>query len=153
MFWSITYWMAIFALLGVISIAFARRGAEDSLSARARQLSALRGLARPPLFALVAIGSGGWYFYNAHVLNEYLNAKARRGIQADYERQFKQYENLLQPKVGGRRQYQHLSRASFLRRQRPLDAAEQNNQAIQQIHVTDQMSRSRMFNSTARSTL
>jgi hypothetical protein len=38
-------------------------------------------------------------FYNAHVLNEYLDAKARRHIQADYERQFKKYENLLQPKV------------------------------------------------------
>ncbi len=34
LFWSITYWLAIFALLGVVSIAFTRRGAEDSLAAR-----------------------------------------------------------------------------------------------------------------------
>ena len=34
-------------------------------------------------FALIAAGSGSWYFYNAHVRNEYLDAKARRHIQAD----------------------------------------------------------------------
>jgi ABC-2 type transport system permease protein len=36
LFWSIAYWFAIFAFLGVVSIAFARRGEEDSLRARAR---------------------------------------------------------------------------------------------------------------------
>ena len=40
------------------------------------------------VFLLVAIGSGWWYFYNAHVLNEYLTAKDRRDIQAAYERDF-----------------------------------------------------------------
>ena len=36
LFWSITYWVSIFALLGVVSIAYARRGADDSLQARTR---------------------------------------------------------------------------------------------------------------------
>ena len=101
LFWSITYWLAIMAVLGVVSIALARRGAEDSLHARFRT-----ALARAPrlapvalIFALIAAGAGSWYFYNTHVLNEYLDSKARRVIQADYERQFKQYENLPQPKV------------------------------------------------------
>ena len=34
------------------------------------------------LFAVIAVGSGSWYFYNAHVLNEYLDSNARRDIQA-----------------------------------------------------------------------
>ena len=51
------------------------------------------------LFLLIAIGSGAWYFYNAHVLNEYLTAKDRRDIQASYERDFKKYENVPQPKI------------------------------------------------------
>jgi hypothetical protein len=99
--WSLTYWFAIFALLGVVSIALARRGAETGLGGRARL-----ALARAPrlapfagAFALLAAGAGGWFFYNAHVLNEYLNSKDRRHIAADYERQFKQYELLPQPKV------------------------------------------------------
>ena len=99
--WSIVYWFCVFAVLAVVSIAYTRRGAEDSLAARSRQ-----ALRRAPklavlgtLFLLGAIGSGIWYFYNAHVLNEYLTAEDRRHIQADYERQFKKYELLPQPKV------------------------------------------------------
>ncbi|MBV9762137.1 MAG: hypothetical protein JO340_16355 [Acidobacteriaceae bacterium] len=101
LFWAIVYWLSIAALLAVVAVAYARRGAEDSLRARTRL-----ALARAPrlaplaaLFLLSALGCGSWYYYNAHVLNEYRNAKIRRDIQADYERQFKKYENALQPKV------------------------------------------------------
>ena len=60
------------------------------------------GLALPGIFFLLAAaGAGGWYYYNAHVLNEYLTAADRRHIQAGYERDFKQYELLPQPKVTG----------------------------------------------------
>jgi ABC-2 type transport system permease protein len=101
LFWSITYWLAIAALLGVISIAVAVRGSDDTWAARLRlgRERAPRLIPVGVLFLLIALGSGGWYFYNAHVLNEFLNAKARRDIQADYERNFKKYENLPQPKV------------------------------------------------------
>jgi ABC-type transport system involved in multi-copper enzyme maturation permease subunit len=101
LFWSICYWLSIFALLGVVSIAFARRGAEVSLRARAAHArQAARRLAPAgALLLLVAVGSGGWYYYNAHVLNEYLTADDRRAVQADYERRFKRYEHLPQPKV------------------------------------------------------
>lgn len=101
LFWSITYWLAIAAVLGVASIALARRGTDDGLRARARLASGRAGKLAPAGIALVlvAIGSGAWYYYNSHVLNEYLNAKARRDIQAQYERDFKKYENVPQPKV------------------------------------------------------
>ena len=101
LFWSIVYWFAASLLLGVISIAFARRGSDEGLSARLR-LSAGRMPRLVPaagLCLLAALGSGGWYLYNAHVLNEYLNAKQRRDIQAGYERDFKKYENVPQLKV------------------------------------------------------
>jgi ABC-2 type transport system permease protein len=100
-FWSITYWVAVSAFLGVISIAFARRGAEDSRHARFRMAAARFSRLAPAavLGLAVAVGSGGWYYYNAHVLNEYLNSKQRRQIQAAYERDFKKYENILLPKV------------------------------------------------------
>ena len=99
--WSLTYWISIAAILGIISIAFARRGADDSTAARMKLAKArVPGLVPASAICLViAVGSGGWYFYNAHVLNEYLNAKQRRGIQADYEKSFKKYENFPQPKV------------------------------------------------------
>jgi ABC-2 type transport system permease protein len=101
LFWSITYWLSISVVLGVVSIAFALRGSDDSWKARLR-LARARAPGLIPagaLVLLIAIGSGGWYFYNAHVLNEYLNAKARREIQAEYERNFKKYEGMPQPKI------------------------------------------------------
>jgi ABC-2 type transport system permease protein len=101
LFWSILYWLAITAILAVVSIALARRGSDDGWAARiglARQ-RASRLVPAAAILLLIAIGSGAWYFYNAHVLNEYLTAKDRRHIQASYERDFKKYENVPQPKV------------------------------------------------------
>ena len=101
LFWSIFYWFSIFAFFGVVSVAYTRRGSEDSLAARTR-LALRRAPRLAPvavLFALCAVGSGIWYFYNAHVLNEYLTAKDRRHIQSGYEKDFKKYELFPQPKV------------------------------------------------------
>jgi ABC-type transport system involved in multi-copper enzyme maturation permease subunit len=99
--WSLVYWFSVFGILAVVSVAFTRRGAEEGFKARTRAARGrLPGLAWPLVaFTALALGSGSWYYYNAHVLNEYLTAKDRRGIAADYERQFKRYETLPQPKV------------------------------------------------------
>ncbi len=140
-FWATIYWLAITAVLGVASVALARRGAEDSFAARTKL-----ALGRAPrlapialLFAVVAAASGGWYYYNAHVLNEYLDSQARRDIQADYERKFKQYENLPQPKVTAVDATINIypDRRSFDGSVR-ITAENKSNQPIPQIHITDQ---------------
>lgn len=99
--WSIVFWLSIFALLGLVSMAYARRGPEDSLRARSRLARGrMRGLAAAALCLVVAAaGAGAWYYYNAHVLNDYVTAADRRHRAADYERQFKKYQNLVQPKL------------------------------------------------------
>jgi ABC-2 type transport system permease protein len=101
LFWSITYWLAIAAFLGVISIGLARRGSEDSLRVRLHlfRQNAIGLAPTSALFLLIAFGSGWWFYYNAHVLNEYLTNKDRRDIQANYEKDFKKYEHLDQPKI------------------------------------------------------
>jgi hypothetical protein len=139
-FWSIVYWLAIAAVLGVASIAWARRGAEDSLRARTRQARLLASRLAPIalLFVLTAAGAGGWYYYNAHILNEYLDSQARRDIQADYERKYKKYENLLQPKVTSVDATIHIypSRRSFDGSVRMV-LQNKTGQPIPQIHITD----------------
>jgi ABC-2 type transport system permease protein len=99
--WGTIYWTAVFAVLAVISIALSRRGAEDNWQSRRRDaLTRMPGLApAAALFLLIAIGSGGWFYYNSHVLNEFYTAKQLRHIQADYERDFKKYQHLPQPKI------------------------------------------------------
>jgi hypothetical protein len=141
LFWAITYWLAITAALGVVSIALTRRGAEDSLRARARQALRLAPSLGPVvlLFCVIAAGAGGWYFYNAHVLNEYLDSNARRHIQADYERNFKRYENLLQPKITAIDANINIypERRSFDGNLR-VTLQNKTSEPISQIHVTDQ---------------
>jgi hypothetical protein len=141
MFWSIAYWFSIFALLGVISIAYARRGSDDSLGARTR-LSVGRAPGLIPaaaLLLLAAAGSGTWYFYNAHVLNEYLTAKDRRRIQAGYERDFKKYEPLPQPKVTAVDAVINIypERRSFDGSGR-FTLQNKNTAPISQVHLTDE---------------
>ena len=101
-FWSIVYWLSIAALLGVISVAFSRRGEEDSLRARIRlamrRCSAVgpaRSAFRRPCLSVPAAGTSTTLTSSMNISTD----NARRDIQADYERKFKQYENLLQPKV------------------------------------------------------
>jgi ABC-2 type transport system permease protein len=101
LFWSITYWLSISCFLATVSIALARRGADDAWPARFRLAAqrAPRLIPAAALFLIIAIGSGAWYFYNSHILNEYLTAQQRRDISAAYERDFKKYENLSRPKI------------------------------------------------------
>ena len=141
MFWAVTYWLSIMALLGVISIAYTRRGAEDSYAARTRRARerARRLAPAAALFLLIAIGAGGWFYYNAHVLNEYLTAADRRHIQAGYEASFKKYELLPQPKVTAvdatiniypeRRSFDGTGRYTLQNK---------SSQPISQVHVTDE---------------
>lgn len=138
--WSIVYWFALSAFLGVISIAFARRGADDSRVTRFRLAAArMPRLVPAAVFLLVvAVASGGWFYYNAHVLNEYLNAKQRRQIQADYERNFKKYENFPQPKVIAVDSKididpDHRSFSGWGR----LTLRNKTSQPISQVHITD----------------
>jgi len=139
--WANVYWCSIAAILAVASIALARRGAEDSLRARAR-LALQRAPRLIPvalLFAVIAVGSGSWYYYNGHVLNEYLDSQARRDIQANYERKFKQYENLLQPKITAVDATINIypDRRSFDGSVR-FTLQNKTGQPIPQIHITDQ---------------
>ncbi len=140
--WSLVYWTAIFAVLAVISIAFARRGAEDGWRSRIVQAGARLPRLTPALlfFAVIAIGSGWWFYYNAHVLNEYLTTKQQRANQADYERSFKRYERLPQPKVTAvdanidlDPNHRSFSGSGHFVLQN------KTAQAIEQIHITDQM--------------
>jgi ABC-2 type transport system permease protein len=99
--WAVTYWGAIFAFLGVLSIALTRRGPDLSWKSRLRvarqRMPTLAPMAVVTL--AIAVGAGAWFYYNSHVLNTYRTAEDRRALQAYYEREFKQYEHLPQPKV------------------------------------------------------
>jgi ABC-2 type transport system permease protein len=100
-FWSTFYWLAWAVFVGILASLLARRGAETDLRARLRvarqSLPAYAVLLAMPLLAV--IGSGAWYYYNTHILNEFLTDKNIRDLQADYEKLYKKYEYAPIPKI------------------------------------------------------
>jgi ABC-2 type transport system permease protein len=98
------YWLSFALLLLLLGCAFAVRGVADGWRLRARQ--ALVRL-RSPLgltlgVALIAFfGLGGYTFYNTNVLNEFVPPDTALDRQADYERRYKPFSALPQPRIVG----------------------------------------------------
>lgn len=101
LFWSIAYWLLAGAVLGVVSIALARRGTGVELRARLRQARSRLPALLPAgsVFLVMMAGAGAYFYYNTHVRNEFRTAQEQRHRQADYERLYKKYKWLAQPKV------------------------------------------------------
>ena len=112
------YWSAVALVLVLLCHLLWRRGRQDALPYRLQRLPRrLRGRAGLALTAglVLAIGLGGFIFYNSHILNPY---RTRRGVedwQADFERTLLPFETLAQPKISDVRLmvdlYPHQNRA------------------------------------------
>jgi hypothetical protein len=138
--WSILYWFFVCAFLGVVSIVFSRRGTDLSWAARFR-LARLRLPGLLPaagLFLVLATACGGWFYYNTHVLNEFRTDKEGRHRQADYEKLYKKYERLPQPKVTDVDVAVDIvpERRSFTATGHYI-LANRSGQPISEIHITD----------------
>ena len=100
--WFKLYWAAFALLLAAASNLLWSRGQETGLRQRLR-LAGLR--LTKPVVASLAIGLvaflvlGGFIFYNTNVLNEVLSGQDARALQAEYERTYKAYESLPQPRI------------------------------------------------------
>ena len=100
--WFKLYWAAFAVMLAAASNLFWSRGQETGAKQRLR-LASLR-LSRPVLVQMtlalvVVLALGGFIFYNTGVLNEMRTSAELRELQADYERQYKAYETLPQPRI------------------------------------------------------
>ncbi len=100
--WFKLYWAAFALLLAVASNLLWVRGREDGLRQRARL--ARSRTSRPvgvtaALAAVAFLTLGGFIVYNTDVVNEYRTEAEARTLQADYERAYKQYQDLPQPRI------------------------------------------------------
>jgi ABC-2 type transport system permease protein len=100
--WTSLYWgFFCIALLAVAHLLWVR-GTEPRLRLRLRV--ARQRLTAPVrvAFATAAIGivgSGSWIFYNTNILNRYIPQDRQFDRQADYEKKYKQYENMEKPRI------------------------------------------------------
>jgi hypothetical protein len=100
--WFRAYWGAFAGLLLVAALLFWVRGHRTSWperlrEARRRFTAAPRVLAAA--FALLFVGLGAWLFYNTHVLNSYEPGDLAEERAARYEKAYRQYKDLPQPRI------------------------------------------------------
>jgi ABC-2 type transport system permease protein len=100
--WFTLYWLLLCVLLAIATVMFWPRGKPDSWKIRARmaQLRFHAGWKAAVVGSLVAFSAcGGWIWYNTEVLNVVLGPKDLARARADYERNYKRFDTLPQPRV------------------------------------------------------
>ena len=100
--WFRTYWACLATALMVLASLFWSRGTlqgwrERLRTARERFHTPQRALLACSLLAFA--GLGGWIFYNTNVINRYTTPATRIRQQAEYERHYRKYLDLPQPKI------------------------------------------------------
>jgi hypothetical protein len=102
LFWFTLYWGFAAVILTALIHLFRARGTETSF--RLRMRIALQRLKTGTKIA-VAIGvigmllTGAYIFYNTNVLNQYITQDEIEARSVDYEKKYKQYENIAMPRI------------------------------------------------------
>ena len=100
--WFDAYWACLATALLVVASLYWSRGTLQGWKDRSR---IARERFRAPASALLAasllafIGLGGWIFYNTNVINRYVPGDLAMKRQADYEKSYRKYLDLPQPKI------------------------------------------------------
>ncbi len=99
--WFNAYWGLFSSLLALISIVFWVRGKDSDWKNRIRlAVKEWRGYKVTALGLLIIwTGTAGFVFYNTQMLNTYNDEKSFEKLQVRYEREFKRYEKMAQPRV------------------------------------------------------
>ncbi|WP_349261134.1 ABC transporter permease/M1 family aminopeptidase [Povalibacter sp.] len=100
--WFQLYWTLFTAMLVIIGAAFWVRGVSPSWRGRLRMArNNLRGAPAAMLAAtlLAFVGVGGWIFYNTNVINEYLPSNVALDRLAHYEKAYRQFKDVPQPRI------------------------------------------------------
>ncbi|CAN5434655.1 M1 family aminopeptidase [soil metagenome] len=102
--WFKAYWAAWAIFFAVLTNLFWMRGQETGGRWRVR-LARMR-FQRPALGAaavasVLILGLGGFIFYNTNVANEYRTSKETQRSAVEYERLYKRYEGIAQPRIVG----------------------------------------------------
>jgi ABC-2 type transport system permease protein len=100
--WLKTYWVALAILFFIPAIVFYQRGSERSMKMKwkAGKLQLTTGLKITGIIAaLVFAGSGVYIYYNMSIINHYENSLRAKSKLVRYEKELKQFESKIQPKI------------------------------------------------------
>lgn len=101
-FWFSLYWGFVGVLLLVLTHLLWTRGIPENWLLRKRLIR--ERLSKPVVIVtavsmLGCIGTGSFIYYNTNVLNPYLTSNMQEERQAEYEKKYKQYQYIAQPRT------------------------------------------------------
>ena len=98
--WFNVYWVLFSSILFLVILAFYVRGKEMRWKSRTRAAGLFfKRNTLTLLFCVLAfLGCASFVYYNTHTLNQFVDLDESEQIQVDYERSYKKYENLIQPR-------------------------------------------------------
>lgn len=102
--WFALYWGIFAIILLIVSSLFWQRGTEGGIKMKIKIMK--QRLTKPviistSLLLLLWILTGSYIFYNTNILNIYRNSDAEELLSVNYEKKYKKYEKILQPKIIG----------------------------------------------------
>ncbi|MEI7522797.1 MAG: M1 family aminopeptidase [Mariniphaga sp.] len=99
-FWFNLYWFILSILIGFVIYAFYIRGEEIGFLKRSHNAKFIfsKNKAAIWLTVLAFILCSGFVYHNTKILNKYDSEKEQENKQVDYEKSYKQYEHLVQPR-------------------------------------------------------
>ncbi|MEM1327486.1 MAG: M1 family aminopeptidase [Bacteroidota bacterium] len=100
--WFHVYWLLFAGLLLLGGVLMWMRGKNLTFKDRLRiagQRFDKRTIAMTAVLGVLWLGTGGFLYYNTEVVNESLNEKESDLLSVDYEKQYKKYQNIPQPRV------------------------------------------------------
>lgn len=137
--WFNIYWIIFSIILIYIVLSFYVRGKETDFRQRLRYSNFVLSKNKMAiiLWAFVFTLCCGFVFYNTKVLNTYDSEKELENKQVDYEKTYKKYENLIQPRF-----YKFNYTIDILPYERSMTASidawaiNKSNQPIQELHFS-----------------
>ncbi|WP_375417965.1 M1 family aminopeptidase [uncultured Hymenobacter sp.] len=98
--WTKLLWAGVALLLVLAAVLLWVRGTDSTGRLReARRRWSPASSAALALGLLISLGAGGYIFYNTNVLNEYRTPKEGEQQQVAYEKQFRRYQDVPQPRI------------------------------------------------------
>lgn len=137
--WFKAYWFLFCVVLSFVIYAFYVRGKELAFSARWKHaknvLSKTKLVLSLSIIALISCGA--YVYYNTKVLNKYISSDEEERRQVEYEKKYKKYEGITQPRF-----YKYYYNIDIMPNERSMKANIKtwvrniSNKPIKEIHFT-----------------
>jgi ABC-2 type transport system permease protein len=138
--WFRLYWLLFCGIMSMISIIFWVRGKDEDWKTRWKKAKhSFKGSTKWVTLSFIGLFvlCGSWVYYNTQILNRYTTSKAQLVQQEEYEKKYKKYEDIAQPRViRAKYDIQLFPKTRDLVVKGTLTLRNKSNEPIDSVHLT-----------------